>query len=235
MATAQGEGPGGIAGHGLPRLSREQLALASAAVIASALCWAWSLHAAAGMHHGASLWPLFAMWAVMMAGMMIPPELPNLMNLGSRRFLASLGGYLAPWIAFSLAAAALHAALHEAGMLDHGMALGGRALPAAILAAAGLSQLSPLKRACLLRCRHASGPDPAVPALLSGARSGLVSIGSCGMLMLVLFVTGVMSVPAMIVLTAFLVVERLLPVRMPVSTVGGIVLTGIAVWRLLAP
>lgn len=214
------------------RLSREQLALALAAVAASALCWAWALHAAGGMHHGASVWPLFAMWAVMMAGMMIPPELPNAIQLGGARFVAFLAGYLAPWLAFSFAAAAAHAALHEAGLIDHGMALVGRAAPAAVLAAAGLSQLSPLKRACLRRCRRIG--EAARPALFSGASSGLVSVGSCGVLMLVLFVTGVMSVPAMALLTALLVLERLLPPRLPVSAMAGIVLLGGAAWRLIA-
>ena len=214
------------------RLSREQLALALAAVAASALCWAWSLHAAAAMHHGASVWPLFTMWAVMMAGMMIPPEVPNAIQLSGARFVAFLGGYLAPWLAFSFAAAAAHAALHEAGLIDHGMALVGRAAPAAVLAAAGLCQLSPLKRACLRRCRDAG--KAARPALLSGASSGLVSVGSCGVLMLVLFVTGVMSVAAMALLTALLVLERLLPPRLPVSAMAGIVLLGGAAWRLMA-
>jgi predicted metal-binding membrane protein len=172
------------------------------------------------------------MWAVMMAGMMIPPELPNAIRLSGARFVAFLGGYLAPWLAFSLAAAAAHAAFQEAGLIDHGMALVGRAAPAAVLAAAGLSQLSPLKRACLRRCRHAGGP--ARPALLSGVGSGLVSVGSCGVLMLVLFVTGVMSIPAMALLTALLLLERLLPPRLPVSTMAGIVLLGGAAWRLFA-
>jgi predicted metal-binding membrane protein len=216
----------------LLRISRGQLALVLGAVAASALCWAWSLHAAAGMHHGASMGPLFAMWAVMMAGMMIPPELPNAIQLPRGRFVAFLGGYLAPWMAFSFTAALVHALLHDKGLIDQGMALVGRAVPAAVLAAAGLSQLSPLKRACLRRCRRVG--ERAKPALLSGISSGLVSVGSCGILMLVLFVTGVMSVPAMALLTALLVLERLLPPRLPVSTVGGIVLLGGAALRLLA-
>ncbi|MGZ6125142.1 MAG: copper chaperone, partial [Myxococcales bacterium] len=120
----------------------------------------------------------------------------------------------------------------EAGLIDHGMALVGRVAPAAVLAAAGLCQLSPLKRACLRRCRNAG--KAARPALLSGVWSGLVSVGSCGVLMLVLFVTGVMSIPAMALLTALLVLERLLPPRLPVSTMAGIVLLGGAAWRLLA-
>jgi len=231
VAPPQGEGSLGIAGGS--RVSREQLALAGAAVVASALCWAWSLHAAAQMHHGVSLWPSFAMWAVMMAGMMIPPELPNVLRLDARRFFVSLCGYLAPWIAFSFVAAALQGAFHGWGLIDHGMALTGRLVPACVLAAAGLSQLSPLKLACLLRCRRSVERACSGPALLQGIESGLVSVGSCGALMLVLFVTGVMSVPAMALLTALLVLERVLPVRAPVSAATGVALLYLAALRIL--
>ena len=232
MASAQGEGTGGVAAQRLAGFSREQLALGGAAVAACALCWAWSLHAAARMHHGSSLWPLFAMWAVMMAGMMIPPELPTAIRLAGRDFVVFLAGYLLPWLAFSFAVAAAQAALHDLGLIDHGMALVGRAAPAAVLAAAGICELSPLKRACLLRCRCAPesfGPRP----LGAGTRSGIASLGSCGVLMLVLFVTGVMSVPAMAALTALLVLERVLPSRAPVSATAGFALLYLAALRVL--
>ncbi len=184
------------------------------------------------MDHDASLWPLFAMWAVMMVGMMIPPELPNAIHVTGRGFVAFLAGYLLPWVAFSFAVAAAQAELHALGLIDHGMALVGRAAPAAVLAAAGLCQLSPLKRACLLRCRRAPGAGAPQP-LLSGARSGLVSVGSCGMLMLVLFVTGVMSAAAMAALTGVLVLERVLPARAPVSATAGVALLYLAALRLM--
>ena len=221
------------------RVSREQLALGTAGIAVSALCWAWSLRAAAHSSHGAAVWPLFAMWAVMMGGMMIPPELPDL--LGRARGTEVLGGaalflsgYLAPWIGFSLGAAALHAALFDAGVLHHGMALADRGAQAAVLAAAGISQLSPLKKDCLARCRSREAPASLGPSLRSGVTSGAVSVGSCGMLMLVLFVTGVMSVPAMCALTALLVIERVSPRWVPVSALAGVALLACAGWRVIA-
>ena len=51
--------------------------------------------------------------------------------------------------------------------------------------------------------------------------------------MLVLFVTGVMSVPAMAALTALLVLERILPERVRASAAAGGVLLCLAAWRLL--
>ena len=69
-------------------------------------------------------------------------------------------------------------------------------------------------------------------AVFAGLASGLVSIGSCGVLMLVLFVTGVMSVPAMAALTALLVLERVLPAWLPVSQVAGALLLSASALRV---
>jgi predicted metal-binding membrane protein len=201
--------------------------VALAALLLSAISWAWSLGAASHLRHGAGLWPLFAMWAVMMAGMMIPPELPVLSRLRPLQAGVFAAGYLAPWVAFSFAAAAAHAALHGAGLLDHQMALSDRAAAAAVLALAGVCQLCPFKRACLLRCR---GAVAAPPTLLSSLGAGLASVASCGVLMLVLFATGVMNAPAMAALTLLLVLERALPARIPVSAAAGIALLGCAAW-----
>ena len=72
-----------------------------------------------------------------------------------------------------------------------------------MLLLAGLVQLSPFKRACLDRCR-APLTDCMHPwrVALDGLRRGALSLGSCGLLMLVLSVAGVMSAFAMIALTA---------------------------------
>src|SRR4051812_3146234 len=175
-------------------------------------CWAYSFRAAGAMHHGDGVWALFAMWAVMMVGMMIPPELPNLLLVarGGRDAALFLAGSLAPWVLFIVGAAALQARLFSAGLLNHEMALQHPVAGALLLCIAGVLQLSPLKRACLLRCRGLVSAEGA-GALRTGLRSGLVSVGSCGVLMLVLFATGVMSLPAMALLTLLLVLERLVP------------------------
>ncbi|HEY5675555.1 MAG TPA: DUF2182 domain-containing protein [Myxococcales bacterium] len=210
-------------------LSRAGVAFAALALCA--ICWAWSLGTAAHLRHGASVGPLFAMWAVMMAGMMIPPELPALVRLRPSQAALFACGYLAPWIAFSLAAAAGHAALHGAGLLDHDMALMGHAAAAAVLAVAGICQLCPFKRWCLLRCRGAVAMPP---TLSSSLRAGLASVASCGVLMLVLFASGVMNVAAMVALTLLLLLERVLPARVPVSAAAGVALLACAVWLAAA-
>src|SRR5262249_58548871 len=87
------------------------------------------------------------------------------------------------------------------------------ALNVAILAAAGMVQLSPWKVACLDRCRaipRALTEGTARP-LRSGVRHGVASVSSCGVLMLVLLVVGAMNWGAMGVLTLVLVAERVAP------------------------
>jgi predicted metal-binding membrane protein len=176
----------------------------------SIVCWGLSLRMAGAHVHG-GVWPLFAMWSVMMVGMMVPVEAPSLVRLPVRQVLPWLSGYLAPWMAFSLAAAALQARLHHAG--------GGFA--AALLIVAGSMQLSPWKRSCLERCR-------ARPAggFSAGLRTGSLSVLSCGLLMLIPLVTGMSAVP-MVLLTLFCLLERAVP---RASTVAGV---GLAGWGVL--
>jgi predicted metal-binding membrane protein len=149
------------------------------------------------MHH--SLPALCAMWTAMSVVMMAP-----LAGLRSLRF--SLG-YLAPWIAYGLGAAVLQFELQNAGLIDHlTMSLASPLWCAMLLVGAGLLQFSPLKKACLARCRASCEPT-----LREGLRRGVYSIGSCGALMLALFAVGVMNWPAMLILTLLLAAEHWLP------------------------
>ncbi len=210
---------------------RDRSVLLALLAAASAASWAWTVRMAQEMGghpghvHGPGLWPLFAMWAVMMAGMMIPPEVPVLLRLARTRrersgrsplsgTAAFLAGYLVPWTVFSLAAAGLQITLQARGLLDHEMATTSRGLAAALLLAAGAVQLSPLKRACLDRCGSEGTLDRgggAAGALAAGFGYGTVSIASCGPLMLILFATGVMNLPSMALLTVFLLAEKVAP------------------------
>jgi predicted metal-binding membrane protein len=219
-----------------------------------ALSWAYSVRMAAGLskgsphHQHAGLWPLGLMWGAMMVAMMVPPEVPRLLWMVKAEraqrsdpllhALTFLGGYLAPWMLASLGAALLQARLGAAGLLTQQMATSSRTLGGALLVAAGAMQLSPLKGACLQRCRLRAavvGPpeEGRLASFLRGAGTGALSIGSCGLLMLVLFVTGVMSPLAMALLTTVLLLENIAPERWPVRFVAGALLLGWGVWLFL--
>jgi predicted metal-binding membrane protein len=180
------------------------------------------------------------MWIAMMVAMMIPAALPMLAvyrqvdrspSPGLDAFIFACG-YLGGWSAYALSAAALQWWLHARGWL-HGMMLTGAApLSAALLIAAGVYQLTPLKDACLARCRSPLGfflanwrPGRA-GAFAMGLHHGLFCIGCCWSLMLLMFVGGAMSVATMAVLCAFVLAERLLPAGPWVRTIPGIVLIG---------
>ncbi len=142
-----------------------------------------------------------------------------------------LGGYLAVWSAASVALAVLDAQLGAWGLMSHDMAIRSTPLASGILVAAGLVQLSPWKAVCLERCRALSGAvgDGSVNPLRAGLRHGAVSLSSCGVLMLTLLVIGAMNVVAMVLLTAFLVLERVTSpaVARRLGRAGGV---GLLVW-----
>src|SRR6267143_4014604 len=186
-------------------------------------------------HHG-GLAALFVMWAAMAVAMMVPVEAASLLRLarGLRDTGAFLAGYLLPWLAFGLGAAGLQERLHAAGWMDAGMATSSRWLAAALLFAAGLAQLSPLRQACLSRCREASFTADGTGGLFGGFRASMSSIACCGLLMLVPFATGVMSLSWMAALTVLLVVEREIPHATRLSTIAGVLLLVLGAWKLAA-
>jgi predicted metal-binding membrane protein len=216
VANPQGEGRVAI----VTKLIAEQPRLAAFLFGVSALGWALML----AMPHRHDFLALFVMWAAMMVGMMIPPEALSVLRL-RRSFVAAtllLTGFLLPWVLYSFAAAALQSWLQERGLVDHlSMSLTNPWFAAAMLGIAGALQLSPLKRACLLRCR---APIMTPNIFLAGLRRGALSVGSCGVLMLALFAIGVMSLPAMALLTLLLLVEHWAERSTWASTAAGIAL-----------
>jgi predicted metal-binding membrane protein len=221
-----------------PRRGRVAVPLVLAGLVAAG--WAGTLRLGAAMEghaaHHAGLVALFAMWAAMAVAMMVPVEAASLLRLarGLRDTGTFLAGYLLPWLAFSLGAAGLQQRLQAAGWMDAGVATSNRWLAAALLFAAGLAQLSPLRQACLSRCRAASLTATGAGGLLGGFRASVSSIGCCGLLMLVPFATGVMSISWMAALTVLLVVEREVPRASRLGTVAGILLVVLGAWRSVA-
>ncbi|MBQ1202956.1 MAG: DUF2182 domain-containing protein, partial [Loktanella sp.] len=158
------------------------------------------------------------MWALMAAAMMLPTALPAFAthdDLGRQTgvpFYPLVLGYGAVWIGFALIAAALQLLLYRYGLIS---AIGDSLsvwLTAALLLAAGLYQFSPVKQACLAKCRQPltffmqhwdEGP------WRNGLRLGLVCLGCCWALMLLAFVGGVMNLGFMGIATLVMVGEKM--------------------------
>ena len=200
-----------------------------------------------GMQAPPFIWSIaLAMWWIMMIAMMVPSAMPLVLLYGRivRRATATptsapskgvyapplflLAGYLLAWLGFSLLAVAIQFAAQRTGLLSD-MMLWSRSgiFSAAMLFAAGLYQLSPLKQTCLRHCR---GPVDFLTrhwrpgrsgALVMGLRHGAWCVGCCWMLMLLLLVGGVMNAVWIALLALLALVEKLLPGGSVVSRLAG--------------
>jgi predicted metal-binding membrane protein len=193
---------------------------------------------------------LWAMWAAMMAGMMLPTATPIVLLYGGAlrnrpeprdagaRIYALAGGYLAVWTLFSLGATALQRLLAGLLVLTPMMEAASRPAAAALLAVAGLYQLTPFKRACLRACRSpltvlgSYWREGIAGAFQMGVRHGLHCLGCCWALMLLLFAGGVMNLAVILALTAWVAVEKLAPFGEQGTPIAGAFLLASAVWML---
>jgi predicted metal-binding membrane protein len=220
---------------GLPR--RERVLLSVGILGAAFLAWAYLFYDARRMHSGMScscadttaILPLFLMWSVMMIAMMLPGALPLVLtfaglNRTRRRnghayvsAIIFVGGYLVVWFVFSAAAAVAQWLLHRRAWLSPDMASRSALLAGVILVVAGVFQFTPLKRACLTRCR---GPmewimtrwrEGRLGAFRMGIEHGLFCTGCCWALMTLLFIVGVMNLLWVAGLTVLVCIEKLLP------------------------
>jgi predicted metal-binding membrane protein len=193
----------------------------------------------------------FVMWVVMMIAMMVPSASPMILmyaTLHRRQHdqenpVAAISmfllGYLTSWAAFSLLATLAQWTLHSAALLSPMAQTTSSALGGALLLAAGVFQWTPLKHACLSRCRTPLGfllnewRDGARGAYVMGIRHGSFCVGCCWLLMALLFVAGVMNLLWVAIIAAFVLIEKVSPTGKWVSLASGFVLTGAGVWIMI--
>jgi predicted metal-binding membrane protein len=183
-----------------------------------------------------------AMWAVMMAAMMLPGASPMILLYtkiasqrgGGRSSAGASGvfvlGYLVVWALFSVGAAALQLAFERYALISPAMRATSATLAGVVLIAAGVYQFTPAKRACLRHCRSPLEfvmlhfRPGARGAFGMGARHGAYCVGCCWLLMLLLFVGGVMNVAWIAGIALYVFVEKTVPAGHWVSRATGIVL-----------
>jgi predicted metal-binding membrane protein len=186
---------------------------------------------------------ILAMWLVMMVAMMLPSAAPMLsLFAGTERgrrpgtVTAFAAGYVIVWAGFSVAAAALQAWLQQSMLLSSDLATTSAWLGAGLLALAGVYQMTPLKDACLVRCRSPLGfllsrwREGLDGALVMGLRHGAYCLGCCWALMALLFVGGVMNLAWVAALAVFVLVEKVAARGPWPSRIGGAALLVWAVW-----
>lgn len=255
MASSAAEDPAASLAE---RVARRERAVVLASIGSLALlAWAW-LAAGAGMAMAAgamappSVPVVVLMWWTMMVAMMLPSAAPAILLYArvrsQQRGDAAIAptelfmlGYLLAWLGFSLAAAAAQQALIGSGLVDP-MALQVRAplLAASALIAAGAYQLSPWKGACLSHCRSPAGfisrhfRPGAWGGLRLGLMHGVVCVGCCWLLMILLFVGGVMNLAWVAALAALVAVEKIAPRGDLLGRVAGAVMIAAGVALIVA-
>jgi predicted metal-binding membrane protein len=172
---------------------------------------------------------MLLMWTVMMAAMMLPSAAPVILLLASisRRRTAQAApypatglfavAYLVIWAAFSIVATSAQWALQQENLLSPAMASSSASLVGTLFVFAGVYQLTPLKQACLRRCRSPLDfvtdywrPGP-FGAFRMGFRHGLFCLGCCWAMMTLLFAGGLMNVLWIAALALFVLVEKTTP------------------------
>jgi predicted metal-binding membrane protein len=245
---------GPTAGEGLRpafAASRAQLGLVIVLFALAGAAWWWTVEQMRGMDNGpwtglGTFGSFLSVWVVMMAAMMFPSVAPTIalysrMSRKSRLMpLVFAGGYLVTWagagvIAFMLGLAGSHAA---GGVLSWDQA--GRPIAGATLILAAAYELTPLKNACLGKCRSPLGAllgswrGGWSGALRMGAKNGAWCVGCCWALMASLFALGVMSVTWMAVVAGLITIEKILPWRRTATYGTALVLLALGVFVLVA-
>lgn len=186
------------------------------------------------------------MWAVMMGAMMLPSAIPMLTihrRVAARRDPDTrnghrwfMGAYLLTWTLFSFAAAFLQWGFQSADVLSRMLKIEHSWVAGGILIAAGAFQFTPIKAACLHKCRTPMGflltdwRPGRVGAFQMGLRHGKYCLGCCWALMIVLFVGGVMSLTTIAALASIVLLEKLTPRGEALSKLAGMLLIA---WGLL--
>ena len=160
---------------------------------------------------------------------------------GLARPLAFTSAYLAVWSAAGVVGYGIFRA--GRGVLGDELAWdrGGRWFAAAVLLAAAVYEVTPLKDVCLARCRSPLGflvgswREGPRGALEMGARHGAWCLGCCWALMAALFALGVMSLTWMVLVAALIALEKTLPWPRAATWGAALVLAVLAVWVAAAP
>lgn len=192
-------------------------------------------------------------WITMMAAMMLPSVAPMVLAFSrisqerlrrERSYVPTwvfVAGYLLAWAGYGVAAYGVFRAVTA---IDPGFLAwdrGGPWIAGGAIVAAGLYQLTPLKRVCLLHCRTPlhfvlhGWKEGWSGALKMGLSHGAYCVGCCWGLMLILFAVGVMSLFWMVVVAAIIFAEKVTPFGARLSRALAVAFVLFGIWVAFAP
>jgi predicted metal-binding membrane protein len=188
----------------------------------AAACWVIAVWQMNGMNMGTatqlgSFGAFIAVWVAMMAAMMLPGAAPAVLRRaqagGVRAVPLFAGSYLAVW---ALAGVAVYGAYRPHGTLAAG----------AVVIAAAIYEVTPLKRHFRQRCRESTG---------SGFKFGLCCAGSSLGLMAMLVALGVMSITWMALIAVLVLAQKLLPAKTAIDLPLALAIAGLGVLVVITP
>jgi predicted metal-binding membrane protein len=186
------------------------------------VAWVVTVHLMRGMNMGVgtelgSLSFFAAVWITMMAAMMLPGAVPALLESardnGGAHAVLFAGSYLAVWLVVGLAVYGVYQ--------PHGSAIAG-----GLTIAAGVYELTPLKRECRQRCQE---------TVRSGLQFGLYCVGSSIGLMVVLVAMGVMNITWMALVAVVALAQKLVPPKASVDVALALAIVALGVIVVVAP
>ncbi len=189
----------------------------------AAVAWVVTVRQMHGMDMGVAT-PLgsfaffLALWAVMMAAMMLPGLVPAVLT---RTRSSGPVRAVVPFVASYLVVWTLIGALVYALYRPHGTAAAGL-----IVIAAGLYELTRFKQHCRRCCRARTR---------SGFEFGIYCVGSSIGLMVMLVALGVMSITWMLVIALLVLVQKLLPAKAAIDVPLALAIIALGLLILIAP
>ena len=200
-----------------------QAAALTATLVLAAASWVVAVHRMSGMDMGVATelgsFPFFVTVGVDDGGDDAAGRGPGGLETRSCQRSCALavplfvGSYLAVWTLVGLAVYALYR--------PHGSWVAG-----ALMIAAGVYELTPLKRDCRRRCRE---------SVRSGFEFGLYCVGSSIGLMVMLVALGVMSVTWMAIVAVVVLAQKLLPPIPAVDVPLALAIVGLGILIVIAP
>jgi len=198
--------------------------------------------------------PLFiAIWVAMMVAIMFPTAAPMVMMFArvhakkqerGQPFVPTwvfVSSYMVVWsvaglAAYGAAVAGDELANQSAWVMDNAARLGG-----GVLILAGLYQLSPLKTACLSKCRTPfdfilhSWRDGYAGSFRMGLEHGAYCFGCCWLLFVILFPLGMMNIAALAAITLLIFAEKSTPIGRQIARLAAVALIAYGVLVVFVP
>jgi predicted metal-binding membrane protein len=246
------------------RQSRERYLILALLLILTLAAWAFLLWApvpmqsagSAGLTMGLSGSLFLLIWVVMMVAMMFPSAAPMILMFSriyadkrqnrqeGQTFVPTwifVSAYLLIWVLFGVIAYVAALAVEALAQSWPWLADNAGRIGGALLIVGGLYQLSPLKEACLAKCRTPLGfilgswRSGYGGSFRMGLEHGIYCLGCCWLLFVILFPLGIMNVAAMAVLALLIYAEKIFAAGRRIAQLAAVALVAYGVVVIAVP